>query len=76
MSIKKLLQSHCLPLVVELVSDGKIHRLHVLGDEPGCDSGWYLLHSTGEGFFHFVAPAQHCHLAWLQPLQGGLGHGR
>ena len=51
MSIKTEFQGHCLPLDVELVSDGKIHRLHALGDEPGRDSGWYLLHPTGEGFF-------------------------
>lgn len=51
MGIKEELQDHFLPLAVELVSDGRIHRLHVLGDEPGRISGWYLLESTGEGFF-------------------------
>ncbi|WP_442967243.1 hypothetical protein [Pseudomonas sp. WJP1] len=28
----------CLP-----VPDGKIHRFHVPGDEPGSLSGWYLM---------------------------------
>lgn len=50
MSIKNEHQGHCLPITGELVPDGKIHRFHAHNDEQVRDTGWYLLHRTGEGF--------------------------
>ncbi|BAP80331.1 hypothetical protein MT1_3156 [Pseudomonas sp. MT-1] len=35
-------QIDCLP-----AADGKIHRLHVPGDRPGTQNGWYVLHLDG-----------------------------
>lgn len=41
----------CLP-----VPDGKIHRIHVPGDEPDSPSGWYLLFPDRIGTGCFGSP--------------------
>lgn len=32
----------------ELIGDGQIHRVHITGDNPGTENGWYKLHLDGK----------------------------
>lgn len=60
MSLQDEIEAHCGP-IGELVPDGKPHRFHAPGDEPGHDSGWYWLLLTGEGCWGSLHGAGVCH---------------
>ncbi|MNJ40730.1 hypothetical protein D3C77_356300 [compost metagenome] len=49
MNFKDALQAQHRELDGEPVPDGKPHQFHAFGDQPGQNSGWYLLFPDGDG---------------------------